>query len=66
MLDLSFNNLRAVPPTLGYLSALRTVYFVQNRIAKIDGLQSLGASLRSLELGGNRIRVRARRTLLPC
>jgi protein phosphatase 1 regulatory subunit 7 len=34
------------------------VYFVQNRISKIVGLETLGPTLRSLELGGNRIRVR--------
>jgi hypothetical protein len=31
---------------------------VQNRISKINGLETLGANLRSLELGSNRIRVR--------
>jgi hypothetical protein len=36
---------------------LKTVYFVQNKISKITGLGSVGATLRSLELGGNRIRV---------
>lgn len=56
MLDLSFNLLRAVPPALAALPKLRTVYFVQNRISKINNLQ-LSVNLRSLELGGNRIRV---------
>jgi protein phosphatase 1 regulatory subunit 7 len=56
-LDLSFNNFKAVPPTLHYLTSLKTVYFVQNRISKITSLETLGATLRSLELGGNRIRV---------
>ncbi|KAH8117697.1 L domain-like protein [Phellopilus nigrolimitatus] len=56
VLDLSFNLLRAIPECLEHFQSLRTVYFVQNRISKIDGLSSLGASLRSLELGGNRIR----------
>jgi Leucine-rich repeat (LRR) protein len=56
-LDLSFNNLKSVPDTLHNLTSLDTVYFVQNRISKINGLDALGATLRSLELGGNRIRV---------
>lgn len=58
VLDLSFNLLRAVPDVLERLTSLRTVYFVQNRIAKISGLQS-SVNLRSLELGGNKIRVRS-------
>ncbi|KAF8322697.1 L domain-like protein, partial [Clavulina sp. PMI_390] len=59
ILDLSFNLLRAVPPILDTLPSLHTVYFVQNKITKIDGLASpsIGASLTSLELGGNRIRM---------
>jgi protein phosphatase 1 regulatory subunit 7 len=63
-LDLSFNNFKAVPDTLQHLTALKTVYFVQNRITKIAGLDSLGRTLRSLELGGNRIRVRLADTCL--
>ena len=57
MLDLSFNLLKSIPDALYHLTSLRTVYFVQNRISKITGLQGVGASLRSLELGGNRLRV---------
>ena len=57
-LDLSFNLLRAIPPGLRHLLKLKTVYFVQDRISVISGLESLGASLTSLELGGNKIRVR--------
>lgn len=56
MLDLSFNLLKAVPESLKYLRSLHTVYFVQNRISKITGLE-MSTKLRSLELGGNRIRV---------
>lgn len=56
LLDLSFNLLKAVPDCLEYLPALDTIYFVQNRISKISGLQA-STSLRSLELGGNKIRV---------
>ena len=35
---------------------LKTIYFVQNKISKISGLDSL-VNLTSLELGGNKIRV---------
>ncbi|ETW83079.1 hypothetical protein HETIRDRAFT_126398 [Heterobasidion irregulare TC 32-1] len=56
VLDLSFNLLKAIPDTLEHLTALKTVYFVQNRISTISGLQGLGATLRSLELGGNKLR----------
>ncbi|TFY76062.1 hypothetical protein EWM64_g7948 [Hericium alpestre] len=56
VLDLSFNLLRTVPDGLEHLTSLKTVYFVQNRISKITGLQGLGATLRSLELGGNKLR----------
>ncbi|GLB40197.1 putative thiamin pyrophosphokinase, catalytic domain [Lyophyllum shimeji] len=55
VLDLSFNLLRAVPEGLELLTSLHTVYFVQNRISKINNLASC-TNLRSLELGGNRIR----------
>jgi protein phosphatase 1 regulatory subunit 7 len=57
VLDFSFNLLKSIPETLHYLTSLRTVYFVQNRISKITGLQGVGATLRSLELGGNKLRV---------
>lgn len=57
-LDLSFNLLRAIPLGLRHLPKLKTVYFVQDRISTISGLESLGATLTSLELGGNKIRVR--------
>lgn len=56
-LDLSFNLLRAVPEELARIPALHTIYFVQNKISHIDHLGHLGATLQSLELGGNRIRV---------
>ncbi len=39
------------------LTSLHTIYFVQNKISHITGLDQIGATLRSLELGGNRIRV---------
>ena len=57
VLDLSFNNLKHVPAALEHLTSLRTVYFVQNRISHIENLNTLGKTLRSLELGGNRLRV---------
>ena len=56
ILDLSFNLLRNVPDRLDHLVSLHTIYFVQNKISKITGLASC-TSLRSLELGGNKIRV---------
>jgi protein phosphatase 1 regulatory subunit 7 len=57
VLDVSFNLLRAIPPVIATLPALETVYFVQNKITRIEGLSAVGRTLRSLELGGNRIRV---------
>lgn len=57
VLDLSFNLLKSVPDEISHLHALQTIYFVQNRITKINNLSGAGATLRSLELGGNRIRV---------
>ena len=57
VLDLSFNNLKHVPPTLDRLTSLRIIYFVQNRISHIENLSGVGRTLRSLELGGNKIRV---------
>jgi protein phosphatase 1 regulatory subunit 7 len=49
--------MRNIPEGLRHLRLLDTVYLVQNRITKIEGLDALGSNLRSLELGGNRIRV---------
>jgi protein phosphatase 1 regulatory subunit 7 len=57
VLDLSFNLLKLIPDTLHHLTSLRTIYFVQNRISRISGLEGVGATLRSLELGGNKLRV---------
>ncbi|KAF8656879.1 hypothetical protein AX16_002425 [Volvariella volvacea WC 439] len=54
-LDLSFNLLRSIPECLEKLQQLEMVYFVQNKITKISGLHA-SVSLRSLELGGNRLR----------
>ncbi|CAE6435403.1 unnamed protein product [Rhizoctonia solani] len=55
-LDLSFNLLRSVPHGLERHKSLHTIFFVQNKITKISGVTGLAGSLRSLELGGNRIR----------
>ena len=58
-LDLSFNNIRH-PPTLPSLKKVETLYLVQNKIKAVEAgqLDWAQASLKSLELGGNRIRVR--------
>ena len=64
-LDFSYNLLRTLlpngpdSPPLDNLPNLHTVYFIQNKISRIEGLDGLADSLRSLELGGNRIRVSA-------
>ncbi|WFD43038.1 protein phosphatase regulatory subunit Sds22 [Malassezia psittaci] len=57
VLDLSFNNIRHVS-RLAHLAKCHTLYLVQNKIAKLrpDDLQMpIATSLRSLELGGNRL-----------
>ncbi|KAK0500554.1 L domain-like protein [Armillaria luteobubalina] len=54
-LDLSFNLLKHIPDVLEHLPNLETVYFVQNRISRIEHL-GMCTKLKSLELGGNRIR----------
>lgn len=61
-LDLSFNNIRHLP-SLSSLIAVKILYFVQNKITKIDQgvLDWCADTLTSLELGGNRIRVSERR-----
>lgn len=57
VLDLSFNLLKSIPDSIEHLHSLKTLYFVQNRILRISNLSGVGATLRSVELGGNRIRV---------
>lgn len=65
-LDLSFNMLKHIPEEFeSHLKALKTIFFVQNKISHIANLSGLSATLRSLELGGNRIRVR-RSTVNNC
>ncbi|THH31449.1 hypothetical protein EUX98_g2745 [Antrodiella citrinella] len=56
VLDLSFNLFRHVPDNLSKFPALHTIYFVQNKISQISGLKPIGRTLRSVELGGNRLR----------
>lgn len=57
-LDLSFNNIRH-PPNLPSQTQIKTLYLVQNKIAKIEEgeLDWSEGSMKSLELGGNRLRV---------
>ncbi|EIW73489.1 hypothetical protein TREMEDRAFT_24836 [Tremella mesenterica DSM 1558] len=56
-LDLSFNNIRH-PPTLPSMKQVNTLYLVQNKISHVEEgcLDWAAGSLKSLELGGNRIR----------
>ena len=54
-LDLSFNKIKRIR-NLGHLNKLRELYFVQNKISKIEGLEEM-KDLTCLELGANRIRV---------
>lgn len=61
-LDLSFNNIRHIS-RISHLPKLETVYFVQNKIARVrpsDFQPPLTHCLVNLELGGNRLRVRPR------
>jgi protein phosphatase 1 regulatory subunit 7 len=56
-LDLSFNKIRAIPEAFASNHPkLKNLYFVQNKISKIQGVSGL-QHLRNLELGANRIRV---------
>lgn len=56
-LDLSFNKIRSIPPDLATNHPkLKDLYFVENKISKIQGVSGL-QYLRNIELGGNRIRV---------
>ncbi|KDN52501.1 L domain-like protein [Tilletiaria anomala UBC 951] len=57
-LDLSFNNFRHLPH-ISHLGKCHTLYFVQNKISRIrpdDFMPPLQTTLRSLELGGNKLR----------
>ncbi|WFD26280.1 protein phosphatase regulatory subunit Sds22 [Malassezia nana] len=58
ILDLSFNNIRHVS-RVTHLGRCHTLYLVQNKIARLrptDFSGPIAVSLRSLELGGNRLR----------
>ncbi|KAK9479429.1 hypothetical protein V1514DRAFT_362615 [Lipomyces japonicus] len=54
-LDLSFNKIKKIRH-VNHLQNLKNLYFVQNKISKIENLDCLN-QLVNLELGGNRIRV---------
>lgn len=53
-LDLSFNKLKHIR-NIGHLKELQDLYFVQNKISKIEGLDGL-QKIKILELAANRIR----------
>ncbi len=53
-LDLSFNKIKHIRH-LNHMTELTNLYFVQNKIGKIENLEGL-PKLRNLELGANRIR----------
>ncbi|KAM7224570.1 protein phosphatase [Rhypophila decipiens] len=53
-LDLSFNKIKHIKH-INHLTNLTDLFFVANKISKIDGLEGL-TKLRNLELGSNRIR----------
>jgi hypothetical protein len=55
-LDLSFNKIKHIK-NVSHLKKLTDLFFVQNKISRIEGLEGL-TELRNLELGANRIRVR--------
>jgi hypothetical protein len=58
-LDLSFNNIRH-PPHLPSLKCVKILYLIQNKISKVkeDDFDWCKDTITSLELGGNRIRVK--------
>jgi protein phosphatase 1 regulatory subunit 7 len=53
-LDLSFNKIKHIK-NVSHLKKLTDLFFVQNKISRIEGLEGL-TELRNLELGANRIR----------
>jgi protein phosphatase 1 regulatory subunit 7 len=54
-LDLSFNKIKHIK-NISHLKKLTEIFFVQNKIARIEGLEGL-TRITNLELGGNKIRV---------
>lgn len=42
---------------LDTLKAIKVLYFIQNKISHIEGLDGVAATLESVEFGGNKIRV---------
>lgn len=52
---MSFNKIKHIK-RINHLTGLKNLYFVQNRIGRIEGLEGMTV-LRNLELGANRIRV---------
>ena len=67
---MSFNLLRRIPAdVLRRFTKLKTAYFIQNKIGRIEGLEPLAGTLTSIELGGNKLRVRSQycwRSSLTC
>lgn len=55
LLDLSFNKIKHIK-RINHLTKLKDLFFVQNKISTIEGLEGL-TNLRQVELGANRIRV---------
>ena len=53
---MSFNLIKVIE-NVGCLTKLKKLYFVQNKISKIEGLENL-SQLEMVELGANKIRVR--------
>jgi protein phosphatase 1 regulatory subunit 7 len=54
VLDLSFNEIRAIPD-LSHLQNLQELYVANNKLTHINGIANL-KQLRILDLGSNRIR----------
>jgi protein phosphatase 1 regulatory subunit 7 len=55
-LDLSFNKIKHIK-NISHLKKLTEIFFVQNKISRIEGLEEL-TGIKNLELGANKIRVR--------
>lgn len=56
-LDLSFNLLRKVPADqIANMKRIKVLYFIQNKISRIQGLEAVAGTLESVEFGGNKLR----------